>query len=71
VFLEQAVRKGAEIRSQGFFNPAMLGMEELEYGGIMERLKALDRRFVLNGTGNGSRARAGAARKPQNHGRTR
>src|SRR5262249_60402840 len=33
VFLEQAVRKGAEIRAQGFFNPAMLGMEELEYGG--------------------------------------
>jgi len=47
VFRDQAVRKGAEMRSQGFFNPAMLGMEELEYGGIMERLKALDRRFEL------------------------
>ncbi|HYM91980.1 MAG TPA: fructose 1,6-bisphosphatase, partial [bacterium] len=42
VFREDAVRKGAEMRAQGFFNPAMLGMEELEYGGIMERLKALD-----------------------------
>ncbi len=75
VFREQAVRKGAEIRSQGFFNPAMLGMEELEYGGIMERLKALDRRFVLNGAGNGNRARAGAGshsgRKSQSHGRAR
>lgn len=49
VFREQAVRKGAEMRAQGFFNPAMLGMEELEYGGIVERLKALDGRFVLNG----------------------
>ena len=28
---------------------AMLGMEELEYGGIMERLKILDGRFVLDG----------------------
>ena len=49
VFLEQAVRKGAEMRAQGFFNPAMLGMEELEYGGIVERLKALDAKFVLDG----------------------
>ncbi|HKV46356.1 MAG TPA: fructose 1,6-bisphosphatase [bacterium] len=67
VFLEQAVRKGAEIRAQGFFNPAMLGMEELEYGGIMERLKALDQRFVLNGARDGDRSRtaAAAARKPQ------
>jgi fructose 1,6-bisphosphate aldolase/phosphatase len=60
VFLRQAVRKGAEIRSQGFFNPAMLGMEELEYGGIMERLKALDRRFVLNGSGDGERVASGS-----------
>jgi fructose 1,6-bisphosphate aldolase/phosphatase len=69
VFREDAVRKGAEMRAQGFFNPAMLGMEELEYGGIMERLKALDQRFVLDGRRNGERARTGsegsqAARKP-------
>jgi fructose 1,6-bisphosphate aldolase/phosphatase len=49
VFRTKAVEKGAEIRAQGFFNPAMLGMEELEYGGIMERLKNLDGRFVLDG----------------------
>jgi fructose 1,6-bisphosphate aldolase/phosphatase len=52
VFRETAARKGAEMRAQGFFNPAMLGMEELEYGGIMERLKALEKRFVvLDGAG--------------------
>ena len=74
VFRNKAVRKGAEIRAQGFFNPAMLGMEELEYGGIMERLKALDQRFVLNGHGDGDRARAAAAhagRKAQSQGRSR
>ncbi len=49
VFRTKAVEKGAEMRAQGFFNPAMLGMEELEYGGIMERLKSLDARFVLDG----------------------
>src|SRR5207237_2256092 len=75
VFREDAVRKGAEMRGQGFFNPAMLGMEELEYGGIMERLKALDERFVLDGRRNGERAREGstgsqAGRKP-GHGRGR
>lgn len=47
VFRQKAVEKGAEMRAQGFFNPAMLGMSELEYGGIMERLKALDTRFVV------------------------
>ena len=73
VFLEQAVRKGAEMRAQGFFNPAMLGMEELEYGGIMERLKALDRRFVLNGARDGERARPASAsgRKAPGQGRAR
>jgi len=66
VFREDAVRKGAEMRAQGFFNPAMLGMSELEYGGIVERLKALDRRFVvLNGErpAHGAGAAAGGARK--------
>lgn len=47
VFRQKAVEKGAEMRAQGFFNPAMLGMSELEYGGIMERLKHLDARFVV------------------------
>jgi fructose 1,6-bisphosphate aldolase/phosphatase len=74
VFRNRAVRKGAEMRAQGFFNPAMLGMEELEYGGIMERLKALDQRFVLNGHRDGDRARAAVApagRKAQSHSRGR
>ena len=75
VFREEAVRKGAEMRGQGFFNPAMLGMEELEYGGIMERLKALDERFVLDGRRNGERAREGStgsqAGRKSGHGRGR
>jgi fructose 1,6-bisphosphate aldolase/phosphatase len=76
VFREQAVHKGAEMRAQGFFNPAMLGMEELEYGGIMERLKALDQRFVLDGDRTRVRARAGTAashpgRKSQSRRRAR
>jgi fructose 1,6-bisphosphate aldolase/phosphatase len=62
VFREQAVRKGAEMRAQGFFNPAMLGMEELEYGGIVERLRALDARFVLNGAAE-QQARKAARRE--------
>ena len=57
VFRDGAVRKGAEMRSQGFFNPAMLGMAELEYGGIMERLKRLETKFViLDGERAGTRA---------------
>ncbi len=57
VFREGAVRKGAEMRSQGFFNPAMLGMAELEYGGIRERLKRLETKFVIL---DGERAGTGA-----------
>jgi fructose 1,6-bisphosphate aldolase/phosphatase len=33
------------MRRQGFFGAAMLPMSELEYGGIMDKLKALDERF--------------------------
>lgn len=40
-------RKAAEIRSQGFFGAAMLPYSELEYGGIVETLKELDKRFVM------------------------
>lgn len=35
------------MRRQGFFGAAMLPMAELEYTGIMEKLKALDTRFKL------------------------
>jgi len=41
----KVVEKAQEMRRQGFFGPAMLPMEELEYTGIAERLKALEREF--------------------------
>lgn len=37
--------KAMEMRRQGFFGAAMLPMGELEYTGIMEKLKALEPRF--------------------------
>ncbi len=39
--------KAIEIREQGFFGPAMVGHEELEYGGIVDTLKDLDGRFKV------------------------
>jgi fructose 1,6-bisphosphate aldolase/phosphatase len=39
--------KSEELRRQGFFGPAMLPYSELEYGGIVERLKALDPKFKV------------------------
>lgn len=42
----QTARKAQEIRRQGFFGPAMLSMQELEYTGIMERLASLESRFA-------------------------
>lgn len=44
---EKASDKALAIREQGFFGAAMLGMDELEYTGIAERLKNLDKRFVI------------------------
>ncbi len=41
----KAAQKFLDMRAQGFFGPAMLGMEELEYGGITEVLKALEPRW--------------------------
>ena len=32
---------------QGFFGPAMVGYEELAYGGIVDTLKELDARFKV------------------------
>ncbi|HEU5361178.1 MAG TPA: fructose-1,6-bisphosphate aldolase/phosphatase [Candidatus Deferrimicrobiaceae bacterium] len=37
--------KSEDLRRQGFFGPAMLPFSELEYGGIVERLKKMDTRF--------------------------
>ncbi|MDH3980375.1 MAG: fructose-1,6-bisphosphate aldolase/phosphatase [Gammaproteobacteria bacterium] len=40
-------RKALDMRRQGFFGAAMLPMDELEYTGIVEKLEALDTRFVI------------------------
>jgi len=42
---EHVSNKAIEMRRQGFVGTAMLPMSELEYTGIAEKLKALDRRF--------------------------
>jgi len=44
---DKASRKAYEIREQGFFGPAMLPMSELEYGGIVERLERLEKKFEI------------------------
>ena len=41
-------QKVDDIRSQGFSGPAMLPHADLEYGGITERLDALEKRFHLD-----------------------
>lgn len=40
-------RKTQEIREQGFSGPAMLEYDELEYGGITDRMKKLEDRFQI------------------------
>jgi len=44
---EQASQETQEIRRQGFFGAAMLPYSELEYGGIVETLNKLEKRFVI------------------------
>lgn len=41
----KSARKTEEMRKQGFVGPSMLPMTELEYTGVMETLKALEKRF--------------------------
>jgi fructose 1,6-bisphosphate aldolase/phosphatase len=41
--------KSEELRRQGFFGPAMLPFSELEYGGIVDRLNAMEPRFRVKG----------------------
>lgn len=43
----KAVEKALYIREQGFSGPAMLHMAELEYGGIVDRLGKLEKRFKV------------------------
>lgn len=44
---EKAADKAVAIREQGFFGAAMLGMDELEYTGVSQRLKVLEKRFKI------------------------
>jgi len=46
---EQISQKAQDIRRQGFFGPAMLGMGELEYMDIAKTLKNLEERFSIRG----------------------
>ncbi|MBD3178217.1 MAG: fructose 1,6-bisphosphatase [Candidatus Latescibacteria bacterium] len=40
-------RKALEIREQGFSGAAMLGYDELEYGGIVDRMNKIESRFKI------------------------
>ena len=44
---DRVSRKAIEIREQGFSGPAMLGYDELEYGGIVERIDRIDKKFKV------------------------
>ncbi len=43
----KAAQKTLDIREQGFFGAAMAPMEELEYTGVVERIKELDKKFII------------------------
>ncbi len=43
----KAAQKTLDIRDQGFFGCAMAPMEELEYTGVIERIKDLDKKFKI------------------------
>ena len=46
---DRVAAKAMDMRRQGFFGAAMLPMGELEYTGIVEKLGALDAKFVVRG----------------------
>jgi fructose 1,6-bisphosphate aldolase/phosphatase len=48
---DKASRKALDLREQGFSGLAMLPYSELEYGGIVEKMAALDRRFRIRKQG--------------------
>lgn len=45
---DKASLKSIFMREQGFIEPGMLPREELEYGGIVERLQRLEKRFKVS-----------------------
>lgn len=47
VVRNKASEKMLHIRDQGFFGAAMAPMEELEYTGVVERIKKLDKKFSI------------------------
>jgi len=54
-----AAQKAAKIRMQGFSGPAMLPYSELEYGGVVEKMSQLDKRFMVRQqAGNGRKKKA-------------
>lgn len=44
---DKVAQKATDLREQGFFGPAMLPYGELEYGGIVDKLKELESRFEV------------------------
>ncbi|RLA84944.1 MAG: fructose 1,6-bisphosphatase, partial [Deltaproteobacteria bacterium] len=44
---EKVSRKAIEMREQGFSGAAMLPYSELEYGGIVEKMKKLEGKFYV------------------------
>jgi fructose 1,6-bisphosphate aldolase/phosphatase len=44
---DRIAAKSMDMRRQGFFEPAMLPMSELEYGGIVSRLRTLDGQWTV------------------------
>jgi fructose 1,6-bisphosphate aldolase/phosphatase len=44
---KESAKKAIEIRKQGFYGAAMLPMSELEYTGVVESLKKLEKRFKI------------------------
>ncbi len=45
--MNEVSKKALEIRKQGFSGAAMLPYSELEYGGIVEKIKKLDKKFKI------------------------
>jgi fructose 1,6-bisphosphate aldolase/phosphatase len=47
IIRQKAAKKTYEMRQQGFFGASMAPMEEMEYTGVMERIKHLDNKFKI------------------------